>query len=107
MQQFQRLNVSTLSVPSAPGQEARLCFSILNLMNAKSVSTASPSRAELKDQIEAVLKFLPVPKDDFDHASVENNKLILVEDFNVEEDQELKDVIMSYIPVAKVEAGVV
>lgn len=71
-------------------------------MNSQS-SAPSLSRAELRDQIEGVLKFLPVPKDDFERASVENNKLILIEDFQVENDEELRSLIMDYLPTSKSE----
>lgn len=70
-------------------------------MTSNESSTQGISRNELKGQIEAMLKFLPVPTDDFGRASVENNKLILIEDFAVEEDAEFKNMIMSYVPQAK------
>lgn len=56
------------------------------------------TRQNLKEMIEATLKMLPVSREPIDEAYLENNKLILVEDFEVEQDTELRELIMDYRP---------
>jgi hypothetical protein len=82
--------------PVAPGSMV-LVFGVRQM--AKPESTPASIRAALKETIEATLRFLPASKDQIDEAYLEHNKLILVEDFGVEVDEELRSLIMAYRPV--------
>lgn len=57
-----------------------------------------PTRESQRDMIESVLKQLRPPFDAMEEAYQMNNKMILVEDFGLENDPELRDLVLNYVP---------